>query len=232
MIHLDWCDHATAKHAVRRWHYSGALPVGKLVRFGVWEDKKFIGAVVFGDGVSAHKGNMFGVANLECTELVRVALSQHLAATSQIIAVAVRLIKKHFPILRVIISYADMNERHIGTLYQAAGWTYVKEVQSVPKILFNGRLVSNRALTGTSFFMPASPKVIKAKQELKDGTLIRVPRQPKHKYAFPLDREMRKLLMLMSKPYPKRAPVSGAVATSDGKAVQSRPARSNHRNKK
>jgi len=43
-LKLDWCSYQAAKYAVENWHYSKCMPVGKLVKIGVWEDKKYIGA--------------------------------------------------------------------------------------------------------------------------------------------------------------------------------------------
>lgn len=44
-LRLDFCSHEAAKHAVLRWHYSRAMPAAKLVRIGVWEDGRFVGAM-------------------------------------------------------------------------------------------------------------------------------------------------------------------------------------------
>ena len=34
------------------WHYSQAMPAGKLVTFGVWEHGRFVGAVLYGRGAN------------------------------------------------------------------------------------------------------------------------------------------------------------------------------------
>jgi hypothetical protein len=56
------CSHDAAKHAVMNWHYSRAMPTGKFVKLGVWEDSRFIGAVLFGRGPARQLGNPFGPA--------------------------------------------------------------------------------------------------------------------------------------------------------------------------
>jgi hypothetical protein len=53
VLRLDWCSHAAAKYAVEHWHYSQTMPVGKLAKIGVWEDNKYIGAIIFGLGGAA-----------------------------------------------------------------------------------------------------------------------------------------------------------------------------------
>ncbi len=57
-----------AKYAVRHWHYSRSLPCSKTARFGVWEDDKFIGAVVFAWGANRR---LAGEYNLKMTQCAR-----------------------------------------------------------------------------------------------------------------------------------------------------------------
>ena len=75
-LHLDWASHESCKYAVEHWHYSRSLPVGKLVKIGVWEDKKFIGCVIFARGANMNIGKPYGLDQTECVELARVALSK------------------------------------------------------------------------------------------------------------------------------------------------------------
>ena len=42
-LKLDWCSYEAAKYACEHWHYSKCMPVGKTVKIGVWENKKYIG---------------------------------------------------------------------------------------------------------------------------------------------------------------------------------------------
>ncbi|NJL26887.1 MAG: hypothetical protein HC897_02890 [Thermoanaerobaculia bacterium] len=60
-LKLDFCTHEAAKHAVLRWHYSRAMPSAKLVRIGVWEAKRFVGAILYGCGANRHLSRPFGL---------------------------------------------------------------------------------------------------------------------------------------------------------------------------
>jgi len=62
-FHLAFCSHDAAKHAVMRWHYSRAMPKSKLVRLGVWEDGRFVGAIIYGLGANRHIARPFGLAD-------------------------------------------------------------------------------------------------------------------------------------------------------------------------
>ena len=69
------CSYEAAKVAITRWHYSRAMPSSKLVRFGVWEDGRFVGAIIYGVGANRHLASPFGLQPTEACELVRVALA-------------------------------------------------------------------------------------------------------------------------------------------------------------
>jgi len=53
-LRIDWCSYDAARYAVEHWHYSRSLPCSKTARLGVWEDGKFIGAIVFAWGANRH----------------------------------------------------------------------------------------------------------------------------------------------------------------------------------
>ncbi len=78
-LKIDWATHEAAKYACEHWHYSRSVPVGKLVKFGVWEDGRFVGVVLYSCG-SAGVGSIgkgLGLKSVDVAELARVALRDH-----------------------------------------------------------------------------------------------------------------------------------------------------------
>ncbi len=201
-LRLDWCDHKAAEYAVLHWHYSHKMPAGKLVKVGVWEDEQFIGAVIFGRGGNNHAGTPYGLAQTEVCELVRVALWKHEAHVSRILAVALRLLKKQSPGLRLIVSYADPKQQHHGGIYQATGWTYAGPSTAQAALLVGG--ISMHKRTASSLYGTASPERITA---ITGSRAAWEPTTWKHTYLYPLDDKMRAQIATLAKPYPKRAPV-------------------------
>ena len=124
-LRLDWCSYQAAKYAVENWHYSERMPKSRQVYVGVWEKNKFIGVVMFGKSVTPYLGHAYGLSHTECAELTRIALSAHKSPVSQITTIAIRLLKKQSPKLRLLVSYADPNVGHVGSIYQAMNWVYV-----------------------------------------------------------------------------------------------------------
>lgn len=178
--------------AVTRWHYSHTMPTGKLVKVGAWERGDFIGAVLFGWGANRHMAGAFGLDQTEAAELVRVALTSHEAPTSRIVAGAVRLLRAANPGLRLLVSYADPAHGHVGVLYQALGWFYTGTSSPQAELRGpDGRAIHKRSYTGRG----ALPRPA--------GSRWFSP-PPKHRYVYPLDRQMRRHLALLAQPYPKR----------------------------
>lgn len=193
-LRLDYCTFEAAKYAVMHWHYSHRMPVSKVVKIGVWEDGEFIGCVLFARGNTPTLGTRFGLNILEVCELVRVALTVHKSPVSRVVSIAIKLLKKNSPGLRLIISYADPNEKHHGGIYQAGNWVYVGKSAPLIQYLYKGKWVHNKTMTGNY-----------RKTTVDYSRLPKRVNDPKYKYAYPLDDKMRKQIEILSKPYPKRA---------------------------
>jgi hypothetical protein len=202
-LRVDFCSHEAAKYAVEKWHYSECLPSGKIAKVGVWENEKFIGVVLFSWGANRNIGSPYGLQQTEVCELTRVALSAHESPVSQVVAAAMKLIKSQSPGVRLIVSYADPAQGHIGAVYQAMNWIYEGTSKPQAAVLIGGRVVHKK----TAQSKMGTIKGLK----LSEVTF-------KHKYLYPLDRAMRRQIEPLAKPYPKRADVGeieSRVGTTD-----------------
>ena len=121
-LKLGFCDAKACQFAVDHWHYSRSLPPPPRVNFGVWEDGEFKGAVIFARGASSNLLKPYGLKITEKAELVRIALKSHDAQVRRILAIAIRLLRKQCPGLRLLVSFADPAEGHVGGIYQASNW--------------------------------------------------------------------------------------------------------------
>jgi len=200
-LRIDWCSYVAAKYAVKRWHYSRSLPCSKTARLGVWEDDKFIGAVVFAWGANRHLAGEYKLKMIECAELCRVALSKHSTPVSRILSIGVKMLKREMPGIRLIISYADLNHGHFGKIYQASSWIFVGETGNEAGIVLNGKLTHRRTINskyGTSD--------IEWLHENVDSCARRVEGKAKYKYLLPLDDEIADRVRMLAKAYPTNAP--------------------------
>lgn len=201
-LKLDWCSHAAAKYAVEKWHYSRTMPMPPLVKIGVWEEGRFIGVVLFSRGASPYLGDAYGLDTTKVCELTRIALASHQTPVSRIIAIALRMLFRKDGNLRLVVSFADANEGHHGGVYQAAGWVYAGETSRKFDFLGpDGKRYRDRQVTASG----QARQFGKQTRVLRPDQCTPLPLMPKHKYLYPLDREMRERILPLAKPYPKRA---------------------------
>ena len=201
-LRLDFCTHEAAKHAVLRWHYSRAMPSAKLVRIGVWEGGRFVGAILYGSGANRHLARPFGLETTEACELVRVALSngrEH--PTSKCLAISLKLLKRQSPGLRLVVSYADTKEGHMGTIYQATNWLFL-EAANQPYLKVRAKIEHPRSLYDR--FGPGGQSLEWLRANV-DPNARRVEMPDKLKYVWCFDPKLREKLAAVAKPYPKRA---------------------------
>jgi len=203
-LKLDWCSHEAAKYAVEHWHYSRCLPRFKQLWIGVWEGGAFIGIVSFGQSSTPYLGDAYGLTCVECAELTRVALARHVSPVSRIISIAVRMVKKQSPGIRLLVSLADPAHGHIGAIYQAGNWVYIGVSSMMTQFYFRGKWRNDSSLM----------RYLQVNPHMKE-TLKRRRVAGKHKYLMPLDKEMRERIEPLRKPYPKRAGSIDSDATSD-----------------
>ncbi len=213
-LRLDWCDAKAARYACEKWHYSRTLPAFKLSRIGVWEDGRFAGAVIFGSGASPQIECPFGVGHFEICELCRVALRDHRAPVTKIVAIALRMLKKQSPGIRIVVSYADSAQGHLGVIYQAGNWVYLGQ-SMFHTFVINGKVVHPRTQGKRYGYGGQSVPWIR---EHLDPNAKRIKVPGKYKYAMPLDSGARAILERMAQPYPKRAgsAVVGTPSNHDG----------------
>ena len=190
-LKLDWATHASAKYACENWHYSKRIPVNKLVKIGVWENDDFKGVIIFGVGASATAHIQYRLKREELCELVRVALKRHSTEVSRLIKIAISMMKKENPKLKLISSFADTYQNHHGGIYQAGNWVYAGLSAKVREYFFNGKW---RHATDV-YKRLNSEQIKKLPIQEKPG---------KHKYLMPLNKEMHDKIKHLSKPYPKR----------------------------
>ena len=193
-LKIDWCTYEAALYACENWHYSGCIPVGKLVKVGVWEDGKYIGCVLYGRGANKSLGSPFGLEQTECCELVRIALTEHKTPVSRIMAISFKFLKQKNPGLRLIISFADQEQNHHGGIYQATNWIYTGVTAGADEYLYEGKRWHGRAFR----------KSMGSHLNYMDKGLEIVQGSQKHRYLMPLDKKIKKQILGLVQPYPKR----------------------------
>lgn len=115
-----------ANELVKRVHYSGKVVQNSQLHIGVFYGGRLEGAMQFGPSLDKRKiqGLVDGTLWHEFIELNRMAFSDVLPRNSEsrAIAVAMKLLRKHAPQLKWVVSFADATQCGDGTIYRASGF--------------------------------------------------------------------------------------------------------------
>lgn len=115
-----------ANDVVKQVHYSGKVVPNSKLHFGVYLEGRLEGVMSFGPSMDKRKSLAFveGTQWNGFLELNRMAFSDRLPKNSEsrALGVAMRLIKKHYPHIEWIVSYADGSQCGDGTIYRASGF--------------------------------------------------------------------------------------------------------------
>lgn len=119
---------ADAKRIIKTLHYSGKVVNNSQIHFGIFIGNKCGGALQFGPSLDKRKmlGLVKGTKWNEFLELNRMALADWLPKNSEsrAIAICMQLLKKHYPWIKWIVSFADGCQCGDGTIYRASGFVW------------------------------------------------------------------------------------------------------------
>ena len=115
-----------ANALVKRLHYSGKVVNNSTIHIGVYYNGNLEGAMQFGASLDKRKimPLVRGTGWNEFIELNRMAFSDALPRNSEsrALSIAFRLLRKHAPHLKWVISFADATQCGDGTIYRASGF--------------------------------------------------------------------------------------------------------------
>ena len=123
-------DYKTAKLFVETWHYSGCMPKGQIIPFGLYIENSLYALVIFGNGVNPYQAKFLGVDKFfELVRMCRVEPKNENVQLTQFISEAIkRLAQTHE--FDCIVAFADPEHGHEGTVYKAANFTRHGETQA------------------------------------------------------------------------------------------------------
>jgi hypothetical protein len=163
-IEIKVIDSTSSRRIVERHHYSGKCTQNSQIHFGVFLNGKLEGALQFGPSIDKRRmAQNLGIGFNESLELNRMALSDNCPKNSEsrALGICLRILKKKYPHLKIIISFADACQCGDGTIYRASGFKlhsykvnsslfYIPEsvVPFIKKYLpgYNGGVLANKAL--------------------------------------------------------------------------------------
>ena len=198
------------KYACTHFHYAKAVPVN-TIGYNVYNAKdEWCGVVLYGTGANIHIGEPFNLPQGAVLELVRVALNGKQELTSQAVAMSLKLLKKDCPHCRLVVSYADCDQEHLGTIYQATNWIYTGQMNtgSVGAFMIHGKKVHPKSVYSNMVIINGKkvhcPQTLEAVRKYLDPKAELFYTKGKRKYLMPMDKKIRKQIEPLAKPYPKK----------------------------
>ncbi len=216
---------AVAKNFVIEHHYSHRFSSCKYALGVFYRDKeehaffggdneKLIGTIIYGHPVCNRAiQSITSDSSLELgsvLELTRLVIADNFGRNieSHVIASSFRWLKKNAPEIKVLISYADPEQNHAGTIYQATNWLYQGLGASKLMLDYSIRLHDDGpwipSRTVTSRF---KSKNLKRLAETIGHKFYRKEEASKHRYLYFLcgkreKKELLKKLKFPLQPYP------------------------------
>ena len=209
-MRLTRANNKAIEYACKKFHYAKAVPVNPL-GYNIYNAKdEWCGVVLFGYGANLNMSKTYGLQQGDCVELTRVALNGKQEATSQAVAMALRQLKKDCPLVRLVVSYADMDQEHIGTIYQATNWIYTGQTsEGEVKFIIKGKKVHKKTIESHTIIENGKkkpcPQTLEYVRKYFDPNATEFRTKGKRKYLMPFDKKMRKQVLPLAQPYPKES---------------------------
>jgi len=127
-IRIKLIDSKSANSICKTYHYSGKVVPNSQIHFGAFLNGKIEGVLQFGPSTDKRRmAQNMGVKFHEFLELNRMAFSDVLPKNSESRAIAycLRTLKKRYPQLKIIISFADACQCGDGAIYRASGFRLI-----------------------------------------------------------------------------------------------------------
>lgn len=220
-MRAETASYKAIEYACLKFHYAKRLPAQPMIGFNIYENENWCGVIVFNGGIRNIE-SPFGLARGQVAELVRVALNGKQSKTSKCLALAIKLFKKHNPLVKLLVSYADSDQEHFGTIYQATNWIYIGSHKTGDQYIDpkTGKSVHSRSHSPTG----KRKQFGVIKNVVKTQDLIRIKTGVKHKYIYIFDPLLKHEWKKKALPYPKKSGVDGVCSNTpsfqDGEDVQ------------
>lgn len=178
-IRVEPISPADANALVRRVHYSGKIAPNSHLHLGVFLNGMLEGAMQFGPSMDKKKiiPLVSGTGWNGFLELNRMAFGPALPRNSEsrAIAVAMRMIRKAYPHVEWIVSFADATQCGDGTIYRASGFVLTGLKKNVTLWDIGGQIVADMSVKHSAAGQDVRRKVIsnmtvtKGKHILENG---------------------------------------------------------------
>lgn len=184
---VEACERSEIRDFIEKNHYSGSINgVMASYCFKLEDNGKIVGAMLYGGLGMANAWKKYAKNPEDVIELRRLCLIDNTPSNSEsfFIGQTLRWLKKNTNI-ETVVSYADPNYGHQGTIYRATNFQHVGMTSKGKVIFYNGRKYHDKAIR-TKYNGKLKPFAQRLKDALDKGEANYAVQDPKHIYVIRL----------------------------------------------
>lgn len=174
---------------IETWHYSKNIN-GCIADYcyALYDDGVVKGAMFFGKMAMANQWKRFSDTPDDVIELRRLCCIDDTPKNTEsyFLGKALRLLKKDWG-GRIVVSYADKEYGHSGTIYKASNFNMVGEIKGARVIIYNGKQYHDKTIR-TKYKGVIKPYAKKIKYALESGEAFYKKTAGKYTYTYILNR--------------------------------------------
>ena len=200
-FYIKEIDRKIANKIIIENHYSKKFYNATYIHLGIYENDKLLGCLQFGYAMNpASQSSVVKETDIdEYLELNRMWLSDEITikyAESQAVSYSIKYIKRKFPKIKWIQSFADERCGGFGIVYQACSFNFYGEHSSIfwtleNEIYHNSLMTRNPKLSKSALYL-------QSKREEAEKSELR-----QFRYIKFLNQKWKKKCLLKEQPYPK-----------------------------
>jgi hypothetical protein len=181
------CSRQDIATFIEEHHYSKSINgVKASYCFRLLNQGQLVGAMLFGTLGMANAWKKYGSSEGDVLELRRLCLIDETPKNSEtfFIGQALRWLKNNTSV-KTIVSYADPNHGHEGTIYKASNFLHQGMTSKGRVILFDGKKYHDKAVRA-KYKDRLKPFAIRLQEALDAGIAVYTEQKPKHIYTYQL----------------------------------------------
>lgn len=184
-VHL--CERDDITGFVEHWHYSKSINgIISDFCFKLMDGDQMIGAAIYGRLAMANQWKRFGESEADVIELRRLCCVDKTPKNTESFFIARTLdwLKKNTPI-KIVVSYADMEQNHTGTIYKASNFECLGQQSGAKVIMWNGKKYHDKAVR-TKYNGQLKPFAVDLQSALDAGAAVYQATAGKVAYVYKL----------------------------------------------
>ena len=178
-------DRSDIRAFIEKHHYSKSIN-GCIADYcyALYNGDEMIGAMFFGRMAMANQWKRFSDKENEVIELRRLCCIDDTPKNTEsfFIGKSLKLLRKEWG-RKIVVSYADKEYGHEGTIYKASNFKMVGEIKGAKVILYKGKKYHDKTIR-TTYKGKLKPFALEIKNALLSGEAIYKKTQGKYTYVY------------------------------------------------